>query len=110
MLIYEFIKYIKFADVVKSNLKIYRKIINLFRYKNVSDFRKEKLIINYSKSLFLVSIKIITILFTILVFILILNLLFNSYLNLLISVWGIIELSMVFIIYHLIQKKLYAKL
>lgn len=110
VLIYEFIKYIKFADIIKSNLKIYQKIINLFRYKNVSDFRKEKLIINYSKSLFLVSIKIIAILFTILVFILILNLLFNSYLNLLISILGIIELSIIFIIYHLIRKKFYAKL
>ena len=110
VLIYEFIKYIKFIDIIKSNLKIYQKIINLFRYKNVSDLRKEKLIINYSKSLFLVSIKIIAILFTILVFILILNLLFNSYLNLLISILGIIELSIIFIIYHLIRKKFYAKL
>ena len=97
-------------DIVKSNLKLYQKIINLFRYKNVSDSRKEKLIINYSKSLFLVSIKIITILLTILVFILILNLLFNSYLNLLISILGIIESTIFLIIYNLIRKKLYAKL
>jgi len=97
-------------DIVKSNLKLYQKIINLFRYKNVSDSRKEKLIINYSKSLFLASIKIITILLTILVFILILNLLFNSYLNLLISILGIIESTIFLIVYHLIRKKLYAKL
>ena len=108
--IYEFIKYINFFNIIKSNLKIYQKIINLFRYKNVSDFRKYKLIINYSKSLFVVSIKIITILLTILVLVLILNLQFNEYLNLLISILGIVELSIVFIIYHLIRKKLYAKL
>jgi len=97
-------------SVIKSNLKIYQKIIKLFRYEKVSDFRKEKLILNYSKSLFIVSIKIAVIIITILVFMIILNLLSNSYLNLVISILGIIELSIVFLIYHLIKKKFYAKL
>ena len=39
-----------------------------------------------------------------------LNFLSNSYLNLLISVFGIIEISIFFLIYHLIRKKFYAKL
>jgi hypothetical protein len=45
-----------------------------------------------------------------LVFMLILNLLSNSYLNFVISILGIIELSIIFLIYHLIRKKFYAKL
>jgi len=109
-IIYEFIRYVQLIDIVKSNLKIYQKILKLFQYKNVSDFRKEKLILNYSKTLLLVSIKIIVILISILVFMIILNLLSNSYLNLVLSVLGIIELSIVFMIYHLIRRRFYAKL
>ena len=108
--IYELIKYLKLTDIIKSNLKIYRKIIILFRYKNVSDFRKEKLILNYSKTLFIISIKLISILFSIFIFIIVLNLFFNSFLNFLISILAILELSVIFIIYHLIRKKIYAKI
>ena len=110
VIIYEFIRYIKLENIIKTNLKIYKKILKLFKYKKVSDFRKEKLIFNYSKKLFLVSIKIIIILISILAFMVILNLLTNSYLNFVISILGIIELSIIFLTYHLIRKKLYAKL
>ncbi len=107
---YEFIQLVNFTNIVKSNLKIYQKILKIFQYKNVSDFRKEKLILNYSKSLLLVSIKIIVILISIVAFMIIFNFLSNSYLNLVLSFFGIIELSVFFLIYHLIRKKLYAKL
>ena len=110
VIIYEFIQLVNFTNIVKSNLKIYQKILKLFQYKNVSDFRKEKLILNYSKTLLLVSIKIIVILIFILVFILILNLISNSYLNLVLSLFGIIEFSIILLIYHTIRKKFYAKL
>ena len=96
--------------IVQSNLKIYQKIFKLFKYKKGSDLRKEKLILNYSKSAFMVSLKIIVILVLIFIFILILNLFSNSYLNLVISIIGIIEISIIFIIYHLIRIKIYAKL
>ena len=108
VVIYEFIQLVNFTNIVKFNLKIYQKILKLFKYKNVSDFRKEKLILNYSKTLLFVSIKIISILISIFVFMVILNLLSNSYFNLVISVLGIIEISVIFLIYHLIRKKFYA--
>ena len=110
IIIYEFIRYVQLIIIVKSNLKIYQKILKLFKYKKVSDFRKEKLIFNYSKKLFLVSIKIIIILISIFAFMVILNLLTNSYLNFVISILGIIEISIIFLTYHLIRKKLYEKL
>ena len=110
IIIYEFIRYVQLINIVKSNLKIYQKILKLFKFKKVSDFRKEKLIFNYSKSLFIVSIKIFTILISIFIFMLILNLLSNSFLNLVISIFGIIELTLVFIIYHQLRKKINAKL
>jgi len=105
IIIYEFIKYAKLAEIIKSNLKIYKKIFKLYKFKKVSDFRKEKLIFNYSKSLFIVSIKIFTILFSILLFMLILNFVSNSFLKLVISIIGIFEISIVFTIYHQIRKK-----
>ena len=110
VIIYEFIQLVNFTNIVKSNLKIYQKILKLFQYKNVSDFRKEKLILNYSKTLLLVSIKIIVILISIVAFMIILNFLSNSYLNLVLSLFGIIEFSIILLIYHLIRKKFYAKL
>ena len=110
IIIYEFIRYVQLINIIKSNLKIYQKILKLFKFKKVSDFRKEKLILNYSKSLFIVSIKIFAILISIFIFMLILNLLSNSFLNLVISILGIIELSIFFLIYHLIRKKFHAKL
>jgi hypothetical protein len=41
---------------------------------------------------------------------LILNLLSNSFLNLVISILGIIELSIFFIVYHIVRKKIDAKI
>jgi len=110
ILIYEFINYVKLIDIVKSNLKIYQKIIKLFKFKKVSDSRKEKLIFNYSKSLFVVSIKIFAIIISIFIFMLILNLLSDTFLHLFISITGIIELSIIFIIYYLLKKKINEKL
>ena len=81
IIIYEFIKLVNFANIINSNFKIYKKILKLFKNNKVSDFRKEKLIFNYSKKLLLVSIKIIIILISIFVFMMILNLLSNSYFN-----------------------------
>ena len=110
IIIYEFIRYVQLINIVKSNLKIYQKILKLFKFKKVSDFRKEKLILNYSKSLFIVSIKIFAILISIFIFMLILNLLSNSFLNLVISILGIIELCIFFVIYYLLRRKIDAKL
>ena len=110
IIIYEFIRYVQLINIVKSNLKIYPKILKLFKYKNVSDFRKEKLIFNYSKSLLVVSIRIVAILISIIILLFSINLLSDSYLNLIISILGIIELSIVFFIYHLIRRKYDAKL
>ena len=110
IIIYEFIRYIKLKDVIRSNLSIYKKILKLFEYKKVSDFRKEKLLLNYSKSLLLVSIKIIVIIISVFAFVILIDLLSNSYLNFVMSVLGIIEISLIFLIYHSIRKKFYAEL
>jgi len=110
IVIYEFLRLSKFDNFIKSNIKIYKKINNLFRFKKVSDSRKEKLTFNYLKSLFIISLKILFILIFILAFVIILNLFTNSFLNLVISALGIIEITLIFIIYHQLKKRINAKL
>ena len=108
VIIYEFIKLINFRNIIKSNLKIYKKIFKLFKYKNVSDSHKEKLIFNYSKLLLVFSVKIIITFISIFTFLVVLNFLSFSYLNLIFSVMGILEQSIIFLIYHFIRKHFYA--
>ena len=103
--VYEFVKFINLIKIIRANLGIYKKIIKLFTSK-VSDLRKEKLIIYYSKTLFIVSIKIMFIIACILVSIFSLNLLSNSFIEFIISLFGIIELTLVSIIYHQLRKKI----
>ncbi len=110
IIIYEFVKFINFANILINNLKIFKRIYRLFFLKKISDSKKEKLIFVYSKLLFIVSIKIFAILISIMILIIILSLLSNSYLNLTTSFFGITEMTIIFIVYHLIRKKIYAKL
>jgi len=107
---YEFLRYLSLNNILKSNLAVYKKIFRLFKYSRASDFRKEKLILSYSKLLFIISIKILTIIFSIFIYLIIINLISSSFINLVISILGIIEVSISFLIYHLIRKKFYAKL
>ena len=110
IIIYELLKLFKFKYIIKSNFEIYKKIIKLFNFKQASDFRKQKLLFNYTKSLLVVSIKIFSIIICILIIMLLLNQLSTSFLNLVISVFGIIEITLFFIIYHKLKKKIDEKL
>ena len=102
--LYEFLRYIKFLKIIRSNLKIYPKIIKVFTFKKVSDLRKEKVILFYSKFLFITSFKIILILILISFFIFLLDFLFHSFFYLIFSIFGIIELTLFIIIYHQLKK------
>jgi len=107
---YEFLNHLRFINIIKLNLNIYQKILKLFKVKLVSDFRKQKLILNYSKSLFIISIKIFVILICILILIYFLNLFSYTFIDIIISILGIIELSIYYSIYHFLRKKINAKL
>ena len=110
IIVYEFIIYYKFTNYIKFNIKIYQKIFNLFKLKSTSDFRKEKLILNFLKSLFLILIKILIIIILILILIYIIDIFFKSFIELVFSTIGIIELSIFVAIYHLFIKKINAKI
>tara|TARA_B100000900_G_scaffold411167_1_gene430336 strand:- start:1146 stop:1403 length:258 start_codon:yes stop_codon:yes gene_type:complete len=85
-------------------------MINLLKMKKASDFRKEKILLSYSKLLFISSIKILGILLIIIGLIYVLTLFSNSFFHAIFSLVGIAQLSIIFIIYHFIRKKIYAKL
>jgi len=76
----------------------------IFTFNKVSDFRKQKLVFNYSKKLIIISIKILVLLSFIIIFNLILDLFFNSYIDFLISILGIIQFTVIFIIYSTLRK------
>ena len=109
IIIYEFIRFTKLIVIVKSTLKINKKIFKLFINKKASDQRKQRLIFYYSKSLFFSSIKIISIIVIIIIIMFILNLLSNSFLDLVISIFGIFEMIIFLIIYYQFKKKINAK-
>ena len=110
IIIYEFIRYFQLKNFFNQSLKIYQKIIKLFRLEKASDFRKEKLLLNYSKSLFLLSLKIFIVILLILILLYILSFLSESFIDLIVSIFGIIELTFIFMIYHILRKKINEKL
>ena len=104
--IYEFLSFFKLKGIIITNIKIYKKIIKLFTCKKVSDFRKEMLILNYSKLLLISSIRIIVLFIGILIFLLTLYRFSSSFIIFLLSIYGIFEITISFLIYHYLRKKL----
>ena len=104
---FEFINHFKIFNILKSILIIYKKIIKILYFKKVSDTRKQMVILNYSKQLIIYSVKIFFILSFIFVFILIIIFFSNSFVNLMISPLGIIEITIIFYIYNKFRNKLY---
>ena len=88
--IYEMIIYFDFVQILKLNIKT---------------LRKEKLILNYSRTLFLTSLKILITILFILFLILILDIFFVSFLESILSLFGTIEIIFTIIIYNKLRKK-----
>ena len=57
IIIYELSKFIK-LKISSKKFEIYKKLFNLFKLNNVSDFRKELLLFKYAKLIFLNSMKV----------------------------------------------------
>ena len=105
IIIYEYIKYTNLFNLIKLNLKTIIRIKKILTLEVSSDFRKQKILLKYSKLLFLYSFKIFTIFILILFFILLLHLLFPTLIHLLTSTLGIFEISIFYIIYNFIRIK-----
>lgn len=105
IIIYEILFNYNFLKLIKTNLNIFKKIIKLKNLKNISDIKKERALIIYSKSMFFSSSKILIIIMSIIILLLMLNLISNSYLKFLMSFSGVLGFSLIAILYHKIRKK-----
>lgn len=109
-LTYEIIKLSNTKKIIQDNFTICKKIFNIFNISNISDDKKEKLIFEYSRQLFITSIKLIGVIFFLVMIIFILNYLNSSFLISITSIFTLIEITILMLIYHLIRKKINAKL
>ena len=110
ILSFEILKYLKLFDLLKSNINFYLKISKLLTFKRVSDTWKEKALLNYSKNLFIVSIKVILSLTLILACFSIFCYLDRCFYKFLLSLSGITETTFLFLIYSYFRNNYYAKL
>lgn len=106
----ELLNFFKIKKIFLNNKRIYLNLFQVFNKKNISDNRKEELILKFSKLLINESLKILVIIFLIFIFIFVLNLVSTDFIKFLISTFAIIELSLIFIIYIYLRTKLNAKL
>ena len=107
---FEIIKFSKLIIRMQENINLYKKLIKLFTLKKVSDTWKEKALLNYSKNLFLSSLKIIVILIIIVIIFLIFSYMDENFNNLIFSLFGLIEITILFLIYAYLRKLYHARL
>ena len=108
--VYEYLKFTRFIEILNSNILFYKKFIKLLKLKKVSDYWKEKVILNYSKVLLFSSLKILFTIILIPLFVILIEKFINNFIQSILSVLGIIEVSIIFFVYHNLRKKFYAKL
>ena len=106
----EFLKYFRFVHLLKKNINLYKKIFKLLNFKQVSDTWKEKVLLNYSKNLFLTSVKVILILSLIIIIFFIFSYLDKNFFKFILSFIGIIETTIIFLIYSYLRQYFHAKL
>ena len=106
VIIYELIKFSKLKYLFKTYLNLYQKMIILISIKKISDNRKKILILGYSKILFKKSVKIFFLLLIIFFLIYPFNLFSNSFEEFVISIFGIFELIIAYLIYHILRVKI----
>ena len=102
--VYEFLTFVKFKQILRFNLTVYQKLFNIILNSKLPDDRKVEKIIEYSKKLFIISLKIIIIISFIIFFCLGLDIISNSFIKLLTSLLGITECLLLFFVYNLIRK------
>ena len=110
LIVYEFLNYFNFKKIIKSTFRIYRKIFELIKSRKIFENKKEKIVIFYSKILFLNSTKILFVFISIIALILILDQFFNSLLESIFNFSGILISILVFFIYHKLRKLFNGKL
>ena len=102
----EIIKYSKILFLVRNNLKLAYKIIQMLKSKLISDHWKEKVLLRYSFELLFNSFKILFIFSLIVVFSIILNMFDSNFYSIIFSIEGTIKITIVIFLYLYLRKKL----
>lgn len=110
IVIYEYLNYINIFKIIRNNIIIFKKIINIIILKKVSDKRKQKVTQSYSIKLFINSLKILLIFIIIIIIFLLFLFLDKNFIYFINSISGIIEITIFSFVYHIIKKKINAKL
>lgn len=103
---FELIKFFDLKNLIKENKNIYKCLFNDFFNDELDDLTKQKQIIKTSKTLLIISFKILLCIGIILFFIFILNYFNNGLFKFLLSVLGMMETIVFFTVYSLIRKKI----
>ena len=101
---YEIFIFLKLFKLLKLNLLIYKKLYLTFSKKSLSDKKKEFLILNFSKKLLILSLKIILTLIAISTLFYFFNRIFTGLYAYLTSMYGILFSSIILYIYIKIRK------
>ena len=107
---YEILFFFKIFDKINKNFKILLKLIKLFSSKQITDLRKEKLLVIYSKILIKSSVFIFFILLLISLLIFLLYYFFSSLFYFLLSFYGTLIILVLCIGYHYLRRLINAKL
>ncbi|MBF91703.1 MAG: hypothetical protein CMP34_02720 [Rickettsiales bacterium] len=105
--IYEFFLITKFKKIVILNLNIYKNLFAVLKRSKISDSKKEKMILNYSQSLLLSSLKIFGVIICIFVPIFFIKKLDITSFEFFISIHGICEAFLIFLLYYNLRKKFF---
>ena len=100
----ELLIYFRFVHLLKKNINLYKKIFKLLNFKQASDTWKEKVLLNYSKNLFLTSVKVILILSLIIIIFFIFSYLDKNFFKFILSFIGIIETTILFLFYSYLRQ------
>jgi hypothetical protein len=106
----EILNFSNIKFLITQSITLYKKIFKLLISNNVSDSHKEKVLLNYSRNILIISIKILLILIMISILFFIVGFYQRDFLDLVISIWGILEMLIICFMYIFIKRLFYAKL
>ena len=102
---YEIIKFCNLFNIIKKYLECYKNFFKLINNKNIEEKDKQILIINNSKELIFLSMKVIAIILLLFISIFIFNILFNNFYLLILNFISFIQIIVISFFYHKLRKK-----
>ena len=106
---YEIIKFCNLFNIIKKYLECYKNFFKLINNKNIEEKDKQILIINNSKELIFLSMKVIAIILLLFISIFIFNILFNNFYLLILNFISFIQIIIISFFYHKLGNKLIKK-